>query len=85
MTRSRVAPTAFQWGIFPVVLSASVAWSIHLMATGVSEPVAVLLKRARRLVAADFLTIVKDLAPDGVPQVNLVGGITEEEAEFSDY
>ena len=43
-----------------------------------SSPVPVLLQRARRLVSADFLTIVKDLAPDGVEQVNLVGGIKEE-------
>lgn len=49
-----------------------------------SSPVPVLLQRARRLVAADFLTIVKDLAPDGVAQVNLVGGI-KEEAEYSEY
>lgn len=44
-----------------------------------SNPVPILLGRARRLVGADFLTIVKDLAPSGLDNVKLVGGITDEE------
>lgn len=44
-----------------------------------SSPVPLLLLRARRLVAADFLTIMKDIASDGVDQVNTLGGIVEEE------
>ena len=44
-----------------------------------SSPVPLLLKRARRLVSADFLTIMKDIATDGVGQVNTLGGIVEEE------
>lgn len=43
-----------------------------------SSPVPVLLRRAKKLVNADFLTIVKDLAPGGVENVNLIGGIEEE-------
>lgn len=43
-----------------------------------SSPVPILLKRAKKLVNADFLTIVKDLAPGGVDNVNLIGGIEEE-------
>ena len=44
-----------------------------------SSPLPILLKRARRLVGADFLTIMKDVAPDGLSNVHLVGGITDEE------
>lgn len=43
-----------------------------------SSPVPMLLLRAKKLVSADFLTIVKDLAPGGVENVNLIGGIEEE-------
>lgn len=43
-----------------------------------SSPVPILLKRAKKLVNADFLTIVKDMAPGGVDNVNLIGGIEEE-------
>ncbi|MCH2163564.1 MAG: type VI secretion system protein TssA [Marinovum sp.] len=44
-----------------------------------SSPVPILLMRAKKLVGADFLTIVKDMAPDGISNVNLVGGIEEED------
>jgi type VI secretion system protein ImpA len=44
-----------------------------------SSPVPILLNRAKKLVNADFLTIVKDLAPGGVDNVNLIGGIEEED------
>ena len=44
-----------------------------------SSPIPVLLERARRLVGADFLTIVGDMAPDGMDNVRLVGGIRAEE------
>ena len=43
-----------------------------------SSPIPILLERAKRLVGADFLTIVKDIAPGGVDNVNTVGGIEEE-------
>ncbi len=43
-----------------------------------SSPVPILLTRAKRLVNADFLTIVKDMAPNGVDNVNLIGGIQED-------
>ncbi|SHH01058.1 type VI secretion system protein TssA [Marivita hallyeonensis] len=45
-----------------------------------SSPIPILLQRARRLIGADFLTIINDLAPLGVENVNLVGGISEEES-----
>ncbi len=43
-----------------------------------SSPVPLLLTRAKKLVSADFLTIVKDMAPNGVSNVNLIGGLEEE-------
>jgi type VI secretion system protein ImpA len=43
-----------------------------------SSPLPILLERAKRLVGADFMTIMKDIAPSGVDNVMLVGGITEE-------
>ena len=44
-----------------------------------SNPVPILLTRARRLVGADFLTILNDLAPQGLENVKLVGGLSSEE------
>ena len=43
-----------------------------------SSPVPILLERAKRLVGADFLSIVKDMAPHGVENVNLIGGIEDD-------
>jgi len=43
-----------------------------------SSPIPILLKRAKRLVNADFMTIVKDMAPGGVDHVNLIGGINDD-------
>jgi type VI secretion system protein ImpA len=40
-----------------------------------SSPLPILLERAKKLVNADFLTIMKEIAPQGVDQVNNVGGI----------
>lgn len=45
-----------------------------------SSPVPLLLARARRLVGANFLDIIKDMAPSGVENVNLVGGLAEEDS-----
>ena len=44
-----------------------------------SSPVPIILERARRLVGADFVTIVTDLAPGGMDNVRLVGGLPEPE------
>ncbi|MEX0284440.1 MAG: type VI secretion system protein TssA [Paracoccaceae bacterium] len=43
-----------------------------------SSPLPLLLERAKRLVGADFMTIVKDMAPDGLTNVETVGGIERE-------
>ncbi len=40
-----------------------------------SSPVPVLLKRARRLVGADFVDIIKDMATAGYDQVTTIGGL----------
>jgi type VI secretion system protein ImpA len=42
-----------------------------------SSPVPILLARARRLVKADFLEILKDLAPSGIDTVNMIGGLSD--------
>lgn len=39
-----------------------------------SSPVPLLLRRARRLMSKDFLAIVRDLAPDGIKQVESIRG-----------
>ncbi|MBU0755710.1 MAG: type VI secretion system protein TssA [Planctomycetes bacterium] len=44
-----------------------------------SSPVPLLLERAKRLVAQDFLSIMRDLAPDGLSQVETISGIRSEE------
>ena len=40
-----------------------------------SSPVPLLLQRAKRLIAKDFLEILKDLTPDGVSQAEMIGGV----------
>ncbi|WP_226778949.1 type VI secretion system protein TssA [Oceaniglobus trochenteri] len=44
-----------------------------------SSPLPILLERARRLVGADFLTIIQDLAPLGLENVQLIGGMENPE------
>jgi type VI secretion system protein ImpA len=44
-----------------------------------SSPLPLLLLRAKRLVNADFLTIVKDMAPHGIDNVNLIGGLEDKD------
>ncbi|GMG81615.1 type VI secretion system protein TssA [Paralimibaculum aggregatum] len=43
-----------------------------------TSPVPLLLLRAKRLVNSDFVTIMKDLAPEGLEKVNLIAGIESE-------
>ena len=35
-----------------------------------------LMERAKRLVHANFLEVIRDLAPDGVDQVANIGGVS---------
>ena len=44
-----------------------------------SSPVPLLIQRAKRLVAKDFLDILRDLTPDGVSQAQLIGGLEPDE------
>jgi type VI secretion system protein ImpA len=44
-----------------------------------SSPVPLLLRRARGLVAKDFMDILRDLTPDGVAQAELIGGLGRED------
>ncbi|RMF37468.1 MAG: type VI secretion system protein TssA [Alphaproteobacteria bacterium] len=44
-----------------------------------SSPVPLILKRARRLVNADFTTIIKDIANDGYDQVARLGGLDDDD------
>ncbi|KAE9629228.1 type VI secretion system protein TssA [Parasedimentitalea maritima] len=44
-----------------------------------SSPVPVLLERAKRLVGADFLAIITDMAPQGISNVHLIGGIDDDD------
>ncbi|MDO6590538.1 type VI secretion system protein TssA [Loktanella sp. D2R18] len=47
-----------------------------------SSPLPILLNRAKRLVSADFVTIMKDMAPQGVENVALIGGLEPEEEQY---
>lgn len=44
-----------------------------------SSPVPILLERAKRLVGADFVTIVKDMAIDGYSNVKTIGGLPDDD------
>ncbi|ANM28731.1 hypothetical protein ABI59_02570 [Acidobacteria bacterium Mor1] len=44
-----------------------------------SSPVPLLLRRAKRLVSKDFLEILRDMAPDGVNQAEVIAGAEREE------
>jgi len=48
-----------------------------------SSPIPLLLKRAKRLVFMDFIEIIRDLAPDGLSQVEFIRG--QETSEDSQY
>lgn len=44
-----------------------------------SSPVPIIIERAKRLVNADFLTIMQDMAPQGIDNVHLIGGIEDDD------
>ncbi|WP_157888264.1 type VI secretion system protein TssA [Neptunicoccus sediminis] len=46
-----------------------------------SSPVPIFIKRAKRLVSADFITIMKDMASSGIAEVATIGGLSSEEYE----
>jgi len=44
-----------------------------------SSPLPVLLERAKRLVNADFLTIIEDMAKEGLDEVRQIGGLKQDD------
>ena len=46
-----------------------------------SSPVPLLLDRAKRLVSKNFMEVLADIAPDGVVQARLIGGIQNDEGQ----
>lgn len=72
-TRPGGAPGAI--GSRDDVISALDAISKYYKDYEPSSPVPILLARAKRLVKADFLEILKDMAPSGIESVNMIGGI----------
>ena len=44
-----------------------------------SSPVPILLERAKRLVNADFMTIIRDIAPEGMDNVRTLTGLGEDD------
>lgn len=47
-----------------------------------SSPVPVILARAKRLVNADFMTIMQDMAPDGMSSVRMIGGMNSDDDDY---
>jgi type VI secretion system protein ImpA len=43
-----------------------------------SSPVPIVVERARRLIAKDFLEVLADMAPDGLDEARRIGGIRDE-------
>ena len=46
-----------------------------------TNPVPLLIRRARRLMGKNFLDIVKDISPDGVHQLRFVAGLGDDDSE----
>jgi type VI secretion system protein ImpA len=42
-----------------------------------SSPVPLLLQRAKRLASKDFLSIIRDMVPESMPQIASIGGIND--------
>lgn len=47
-----------------------------------SSPLPILLERAKRLVSADFLTIIEDMAAEGLQEVQQIGGIKRSSDDY---
>ena len=45
-----------------------------------SSPVPLLIRRAQRLVSKSFLEVVKDFCPDGMNQVEMIGGVSSSDS-----
>jgi sterol desaturase/sphingolipid hydroxylase (fatty acid hydroxylase superfamily) len=60
MSRDRTAPAAFQWLVFPIIMSIAVAWSMYWIQTGVSAALAVLVPQ---LVAFAVVAVLEHVYP----------------------
>ncbi|WP_171208212.1 type VI secretion system protein TssA [Ruegeria sp. HKCCA6948] len=47
-----------------------------------SSPLPILLERAKRLVNADFLTIIEDMAKEGLDEVRQIGGLKSDDDDY---
>jgi len=45
-----------------------------------SSPIPLLLRRAQRLVSKNFLEVIKDFCPDGMSQVEIIGGVSSSDS-----
>ena len=45
-----------------------------------SSPIPLLLRRAQRLVSKNFLEVIRDFCPDGMSQVEIIGGISSSDS-----
>ncbi|NIS53625.1 MAG: type VI secretion system protein TssA [Phycisphaerae bacterium] len=51
-----------------------------------SSPVPLLLRRARKLVSKNFLDVIRDVCPDAISQIEMLGGVSSSEYDSSsDY
>jgi type VI secretion system protein ImpA len=46
-----------------------------LMQSEPSNPAPLLIRRAQRLIGSDFLDIMRDMAPDGLGQIEVIAGL----------
>jgi type VI secretion system protein ImpA len=49
-----------------------------------SSPVPLLLRRARKLVSKNFLDVIRDVCPDAMNQVEMLGGVSSSEYDSSE-
>ena len=51
----------------------------YLEAAEPANPAPLLIRRARNMIGKDFVSILKEIAPDGLHQVEMVAGISAQE------
>lgn len=44
-----------------------------------ANPAPLLIRRARQMIGKDFVSILKEIAPDGLHQVEMIAGISAKE------
>ena len=66
MSQRRTAPAAFQWLVFPVVMSAAVAWSLYWMTSGTPAPESILVPQLSAFAVVALLEHLDELGRRGV-------------------